>query len=120
MAQIENIFGESGDDLKDRWQQSASTLVSATANAADDNLIYTVTSGKVLYITSIVYYNETAGQDDIRLENGIVSGGSTVFHGGSDGYQTTSVNLTTPLEFTTGVYIDASANFTVTIVGWEE
>ena len=86
----------------------------------DNDTLYTVTSGKTLYITYIKWVEEgvAGGDDTIYLRDG-GSAGTINFAGVGD----TELNLPVPIKFTTDVYVDTvgtSEDVNITLVGWEQ
>ena len=125
-----NIFGErqglsdgSGDG-SERGGQPGSELVSVYNSSVEDETIYTVTTGKSLYIKTIIIREAEFGEINFFAEfRDGGSGGTTKIRVATpedvDG-GTTTLELNTPLEFGTDVYINSGSIGAVTIIGWEE
>lgn len=108
-------------ELLERWNQEGSTIKNISFNNVSDDTVYTVTSGKKLYI-KFAYLQSASGSTGLAI---------SLLDGGSSGTQkfigetvalkgTISIEFPTPLEFDTDVYVDCNSVFYVTLTGWEE
>ena len=115
---MQTIFGKTDDDLKDRWQQSGSTPITINSTAGHAT-IYTVTAGKILYITTVFTILPVDPEDCTLRDGG--AGGAVRF---SQWEPTINVpyqyNFSPPLHFTTNVFYEGSMTNTTTLIGWEE
>lgn len=75
-------------------------------------LLYTVTGGKTLYVTSIDYGTFVAGGGAFELRDGLTIAGTVAYS--SIGLQNaaTVVALPTPVPFSTGVFVDVGTTQT--------
>lgn len=114
-----NVTTEEESLLKERWGQGGSNLVSASGT--DDSTIYTVTSGKTLYISSITYSSQNAsGNNYFYLRDGGAAGAVKLQAWAGIQYQTYTVVFDAPLKFITSVYLDTNDDIHLTFSGWEE
>lgn len=108
--------------MLERWAQDGSTFVQIQDSTSSDHTIHTVTSGKTLYITSVVASEQSAGGDGWELKD--ASGGSVVLSIMDTGTKGVTLTLTfaTPLKFVTEVYVNeiAASDTDITLTGWEE
>jgi hypothetical protein len=95
--------------------KSASALVAGTGA-----LLYTVTGGKILYITSINIQGGSVSTWELR--DGTTIAGAIVYVGRSPTDVFANIVLPTPIPFTAGVFIDVGTNCSVTysLVGYEQ
>jgi len=91
-----------------------------------DTLVHTVTAGKTLYITDLVIFieNSSAGSSRVNLVDTLVGATPIIYpmvlgepSGKATASLVTSHTFTEPLEFDTGVYVDATVAGTNEIVG---
>lgn len=104
--------------LKQRWGQDGSEIMNIFGNGVDDEIIYTVTAGKRLFVTSLVL--DTAGVGNVSAQLKDAVGGDIKIEWNLTDPQTLIVNLDTPLYFDTNVYIVSTNAADVTLTGWEE
>lgn len=116
---IVNVFGLSGkaqiQTIKVIGNGKAGTNVTAGTGA----LLYTVTAGKTLYVTSLNIQTGILGAAEVR--DGTSLSGTLI--GAVLGQVTgTEMSGPVPIAFTSGIFIDVAANQTVyyLIIGWEE
>jgi len=113
-----SVFGKTDDDLKPRWQQSGSTILNYVEFTVSDETLVTVTAGKTLYITTVIFSDSDANTL-VLIDNG--AGGTQKAQmeipAAIGGQQ---FDFNTPLEFKTDVYAATGNSCTVTIIGWEE
>jgi len=127
---LSNLFERGGLEqdtglLRERWQQDGSTLVNNYTSVTSTQTLYTVTSGKTLYMKRIVLQSSAAGDgtDAITFTDG--NGGTTKtvvdLSAVADG-DFIVLNYEIPLSFTTSVYaVESDAiSVKVTFTGWEE
>ena len=109
--------------LRERWQQTGSTLINIEAVLNANSTIYTVTGGKTLFVKQIIISIETTqdttakftlddnGTDKITIAMDSQSEGTTL-----------TLNFIAPLEFDTdiGRVSSIGGNAYITILGWEE
>jgi len=101
---VDSIFGDSEDSLKPRWQQSGSTQVDTTASDVQAVSIYTVTTGRTLYVTSIMYTCLGGSPNTETFYDGTSTAGTIKFIGNSASDDINNiVNFTTPLQFDIGI-----------------
>jgi hypothetical protein len=113
-----SVFGKTDDDLKPRWQQSGSVVKNIFHAGVSDETIYTVTSGKTLFIASVQMIDGSASRADLR-DGGV---------GGTDkvGLELTIIDTThsfvfdPPLQFSTDIYASTNASPDLSLQGWEE
>jgi hypothetical protein len=88
--------------------------------AGTGRLLYTVTGGKKFYCSSI-HFSSNAGTG-WELRDGTTIAGSIVTAGGYSAPTYQDLIFPTPIEFTTGIFIDVAATtlMTWTITGWEQ
>lgn len=106
--------------LNERWNQEGSEPIDALGEASNTtSTIYTVTAGKVLYITNFVMTqrNTSAGvyqpctlRDDTANKIVVRQLENTTEH----------VSFPSPVKFETSVVMVITGDWSVTIVGWEE
>ena len=108
--------------LSERWQQQGSDIFNLSAQNNNSATLYTVTSGKTLYVTTIavsdnggtqgVYELKDATGGDVKFKQkeSVAAGDSHTFH------------FTSPITFSTEIYCNESTECTsfLTITGWEE
>lgn len=130
---IQSIFGENNDVLKERWQQSGSTIISITGDETDDSAsVFTCSTGKDAYIKSITVSLDAdhTSPGYFKLTDGGV-GGTVIFYIGladSDlsvlglAGNTFTFNFDIPLKFGTDIYItyQGTTAYQWLIQGWEE
>jgi len=119
--QIESIFGESEDSLKDRWQQSNSKVVNATlSSGSGDVTVHTVTTGKKLYITSMQVFNSESTANSVVFTDG--DGGDIVIScrllAGLN--EPLLLTFSTPLIFESVIYAVRADASSCNLQGWEE
>lgn len=107
--------------LLPRALQEGSTPVSATdqSTGVGWETLYTVTTGKTLYVTQFIGANADADNRIMKLGSG--SSGKLTIH--LLAYDCVSCSLDTPIMFTSGTVVQtyfAAANQHSSIVGWEE
>lgn len=111
--------------LKERWQQTGSTLVNADSNIGTQSTLYTVTATKTLYVKQMIisvdelqpanseFTLDDNGTDKMSISLVGVAAGTTMV-----------LNFVAPLEFDTDIgndgVADVDGNVYVTILGWEE
>ena len=112
---------ESGDALlKERWAQEGSTVVNITDSAALDETLYTVTTGKKLFITTLILSEANAESAAVNTLKDGGSSGTEVFTCVFDPPGSLILHNMAPLVFETDVYIDSAGNKGITLIGWEE
>lgn len=108
--------------LKERWGQEGSEIVNISeANVSSDTSLYTVTTGKVLYIKQIFFVDASGLTGEFYLKDG--SGGSTKFTGNTYANNGSySLVFDAPLKFEDSVYFDEAVGVgvNITLSGWEE
>lgn len=106
--------------LRERWGQDGSALVTIAKVSGTDETLYTVTAGKTLYISSILYVGQATAPTSASLKDG-GSGGTLKFRAdASIEDHPFSNQLLTPIPFTTDIYMTGSDPFNWNIQGWEE
>lgn len=107
----------------ERWQQDGASLINIhwDDDVMNDETIYTVTAGKTLYITQIIFTDTDS--DEFRFDDG--QGGTTkmTFDGMDNTYSPHTINFKTPLKFETSVWFEevgVITSFKFIMVGWEE
>jgi len=119
MGLFENNRDE--DSYQSRWQQEGSTVINKSNVQQGNGIYYTVTSGKVLYVTDIVLINIQTPISQFYLHDAIggdlkLSASLPAWHGSSQ-----ILSFRTPLEFKEYIYFEAgSSNIQMTVSGWEE
>lgn len=118
----DGLYNEDGT-LKERWQQDGSALINLSFDNNSDRTIYTVTAGKILYVTSVfVTVTGVAGDGWLLRDNGI--GGTTRLQATNSTTKGTNYQITCnpPLKFETDVYNveSGTCNSHVSLTGWEE
>lgn len=120
---MDNIFGQSEDVLKDRWQQSGSTPKNICVEDVENySTIYNPPAGKTLYISTLAIVMTLQTDEHILLYDG--NGGPLRFVGPDMTQNNILVlNFSTPLIFEDKIYArnsDGTSTYTVTLAGWEE
>ena len=116
---IPSVFGTNDDVLKARWQQSGSDIKNIY-QSGDDFTVYTVTSGKTLYISAIQFTSIAVDAGTCYLKDGGV-GGTTKILCSADIQDTLYIiNLDVPIKFTTDIYANTNDSFVISLQGWEE
>ena len=114
--------------LNERWQQEGSTHIQdLTQNLDADTVLYTVTSGKTLYVKQIIVSLAGvmgAGDAVIMADNVVPDSTNLRAHLGIAGNEDDCIifNFNVPLVFNTGVTaLDGAAiDCELTFMGWEE
>ena len=117
---MDNIFGSNEDELKPRWQQSSSKTISVIGLVKEDETLYTVTSGKTFYVTSVLYTSTETAVGSVILKDGGSGGTSLIFLNTYLQNKQYIMESSTPLKFTTNVYMTSGSKINITLVGWEE
>jgi|26BtaG_2_1085354.scaffolds.fasta_scaffold18239_3 hypothetical protein len=104
--------------IKPRWAQDGSDVINIFGNGVDDEVIYTVTTGKRLFITSAVLDTAAVGNVSAQLKDSAVGDSKIEFN--LTDPQTSYANFDTPLFFDTSVYIQSTNAADITLTGWEE
>ena len=105
--------------ISERWGQEGNEIINIIGDNVQDELIYTVTSGKRLFIKSIMMDYAAAGTDSGQLRDG---NGGTVkidFHVFDDQNPQMYV-FDTPLYFDSGIWIVGTLDVDISLTGWEE
>ena len=110
--------------LRERWGQEGSTPVNISQRGSSDISLYTVTAGKVLYITDIVVTNRSGDAGIFILHDGGIGGTQryaqtmSAVIGGSP----VAARFGSPLVFDTAVYFEefSTVDVNITLTGWEE
>lgn len=108
--------------ISDRWGQTGSTIKNLTKDLSTDGTVYTVTSGKRLFISSGVI-TDTAGANVGLLRDGGAGGTLKLTWRSPTAQESVYLSFPTPLYFDTDVYYDesvGSATGSLTLTGWEE
>lgn len=103
--------------LKERWDQEGSTIinVSDVSAGATEEVIYTVTAGKTLYVKAIFIYDTAVQVYTIKDDT------TTRLSIGAPAETQVSLEPYSPFIFSTNVKFTASGgNAQITILGWEE
>ena len=113
------ILGDRSE-IKERWDQDGSSIVSIQKTAAINETLYTVTAGKTLYIKSIFVQENGTGLGhhfDIKDNATLL-----VRYVSESTYSYTFMEFKTPLKVSTSIVVatGAAATFNVTLTGWEE
>lgn len=84
-------------------------------------LLYTVTTGKTLYVTDITVHANNTDTGHVFYDNTVV-GGTVKFSAGTNANNGYHCHFTVPLVFANGIFEDSQSNATYhwTIAGWEE
>lgn len=108
--------------LRERWAQEGSTQVDATAGFTNEHGdVYTVTAGKVLYVTNVIVGNLDTGTDAATIS--IEDDTTPVMAFRLAAGQSFETNPSTPYKFLTSFSVTAtgaSASCQVSFSGWEE
>jgi hypothetical protein len=105
---------------KERWAQTGSTIINVADANVDDETIYTVTSGKTLYISSVTLGNVNGTLETCTLLDNGSTGTSKLAYYSPINFESKTVEFKTPLKFTTNVYCNTTDRFAVSFSGWEE
>jgi len=120
---MNNLFPQPGlyndfGTLNPIYNQEGRDIINIFGNGVDDEIIYTVTTGKRLFITSAILDTAAVGNVSAQLKDE-QTGTSKIEFNLTDP-QTLPFNLDTPLYFDTNVYIQSTNAADITLTGWEE
>ena len=113
----EGLYNDVGT-LNPRYNQDGADIINIFGNGVDDEIIYTVTAGKRLFITSAVLDTAAVGNVSAQLKDAQVGAVKIEFN--LTDPQTSYANFDTPLYFDTSVYIASTNAADITLTGWEE
>lgn len=108
--------------LKDRWAQEGSDLINIQYNPGSDATVYTVSTGKRLYIQALLVMTPAAGRDSFAIKDGVAGDIKVAVSYGTVQGDTTSITFNPPIFFDSEVYNDeiGDARGDCTLTGWEE
>lgn len=113
------LFNEIGE-LKERWGQEGSEVISDVNAAVEDETVYTVTSGKKFYVKAIDFGGTAVDNTWCYLRDGGAAGDTKVYlHAPTQPY-IYHFEYIVPIVFETSVYIESNDTAHLTLIGWEE
>lgn len=122
---VKKFMATKESQIVKRWQQDGSVLVAtaSTENRQTARTIYTVTSGKTLYISQIVIVCTEAWNDDPEIQDGTNGTKKINCIPKGDASAVLSIVFDTPIKFETSMYWKpqgTSGSSKIMLGGWEE
>lgn len=106
--------------ISERWGQDDNEVENIAASGRTTTTLYTVAANRVLYITSIFLDSCVAGNSGCILRDGGAAG-TIKFIGDLPAAPSSQMcNFSTPLKFTSNVYIWVDSSINISMSGWVE